>query len=216
MSKHFQRGTLQNSCFFTAFSYVIPWERRETEAIKENLEYHPLWPCCLGFQTITQVWSVAVPDDWALHTATSPWHLDETALKWEGLSSQSTCCTNARGSLSTSLHQSVSAALPVWHQLPSLLGTTSWLCWWLTCGTVAEEPPLSLCLSHTDTRSEPRNTSWLRELFWLNCPLRQPRVLKLVWDEVSWTEPRAWAGSQKGQLCPYHELLWAVPTVRVI
>lgn len=82
--------------------------------------------------------------------------------------------------------------------------------------SVAEEPPLSLCLSHTDTRSDPRNTSWLRELFWLNCPLRQPRVLKLVWDEVSWTEPRAWAGSQKGQLCPYHELLWAVPTVRVI
>lgn len=138
ISKYCQNISKEAPCkihAFLTFSYVIPWERQETEAIKENLEYHPLWSCCLRFQIITQVWSVAVPDDWALHTATSPWNLDETALKW-GLSSQSMCCTNARASLSTSLHQSVSAALPVWHQLLSLPGTMSWLCWWLICGTL--------------------------------------------------------------------------------
>lgn len=31
--------------------------------------------------------------------------------------------------------------------------------------SAAEEPLLSLCLSHTDTRSDPRNTSWLTESF---------------------------------------------------
>lgn len=62
--------------------------------------------------------------------STSSMKRTSKALKWEGSTSQSMCCTNCRASLSTSLHQSALAALPVWH-LWSQPGAGSWLCWWL-------------------------------------------------------------------------------------
>lgn len=78
------------------------------------------------------------PADWALHTAPSQWNLDETALKCEAPSSQSRHWTNVRASLTTSLHQAASAALPVWHQLRSLPGRMRSLHWLLTRGTVLQ------------------------------------------------------------------------------
>lgn len=102
------------------------------------------------------------PADWALHTASSQWDLDEASLNCEGPSSQSLCWTDIRARLPPA---------SIWqHLLPCLPGTSfreDEVAQLTTnmCHHAAEEPPLSLYPSDMNTGTEPRNTSEITENF---------------------------------------------------